>query len=64
MLAIDLVEGRLYGEDEIIDELAGRTPTTDWLGNMVDLEKPRSRRAPSRASTAARSWSAARPPPA
>ncbi|HQR91652.1 MAG TPA: glutamate synthase large subunit, partial [Caulobacter sp.] len=39
MIAIDLAEGRLYGEDEIIDELAGRHPYTEWLGNMVDLEK-------------------------
>jgi len=39
MIAIDLLEGRLYGEDEIIDELAGRHPYTEWLGNMVDLEK-------------------------
>lgn len=39
MIAIDLAEGKLYGEDAIIDELAGRHPYTDWLGNMVDLEK-------------------------
>jgi len=39
MIAIDLAEGRLYGEDEIIDELATRHPYTEWLGNMVDLEK-------------------------
>jgi len=38
MIAVDLVEGRLYGEEEIIDELADRHPYTDWLGNMVDLE--------------------------
>ncbi|MCX7585921.1 glutamate synthase large subunit [Phenylobacterium sp. 58.2.17] len=39
MIAVDLVEGRLYGEDEIIDELAVRHPYDQWLGNMVDLEK-------------------------
>jgi glutamate synthase (NADPH/NADH) large chain len=39
MIAVDLAEGRLYGEDEIIDELAERHPYTEWLGNMVDLEK-------------------------
>jgi glutamate synthase (NADPH/NADH) large chain len=38
MLAVDLVEGRLYGEDEIIDRLAAQHPYDRWLGNMVDLE--------------------------
>ncbi|MBB3890737.1 glutamate synthase (NADPH/NADH) large chain [Phenylobacterium haematophilum] len=38
MIAVDLAEGRLYGEDEIIDELALRHPYDQWLGNMVDLE--------------------------
>ncbi|KQW69344.1 glutamate synthase [Phenylobacterium sp. Root77] len=38
MIAVDLAEGRLYGEDEIIDELAVRHPYDQWLGNMVDLE--------------------------
>ena len=38
MLAIDLAEGRLYGEDEILDELSQRHPYTQWLGNMVELE--------------------------
>ena len=38
MIAIDLGEGRLYGEDEIIDRLSERHPYTDWLGNMVDLD--------------------------
>ncbi len=39
MIAIDLNEGRFYGEEEIIDSLAGAHPYTEWLGNMVDLEK-------------------------
>jgi glutamate synthase (NADPH/NADH) large chain len=39
MIAIDLVEGRMFGEEEIVDELAMRHPYKDWLGNMVDLEK-------------------------
>jgi len=39
MIAIDLLEGRLYGEDQIIDELAERHPYTEWLGNIVDLEE-------------------------
>ncbi len=38
MIAVDLVEGRLYGEEEIIDHLAERHPYDQWLGNMVDLE--------------------------
>jgi glutamate synthase (NADPH/NADH) large chain len=39
MIAVDLQEGRLYGEDEIIDHLAQAHPYTEWLGNMVDLEE-------------------------
>jgi glutamate synthase (NADPH/NADH) large chain len=38
MIAIDLVEGRLYDEEAIIDRLAEAHPYTDWLGNMVELE--------------------------
>src|SRR5690606_32357483 len=38
MLAVDLVEGRFYGEDEIIDRLAAQHPYDKWLGNMVELE--------------------------
>ena len=38
MIAVDLLEGRLYGEDEIIDHLSERHPYTKWLGNMVTLE--------------------------
>ncbi|MCF8503734.1 MAG: glutamate synthase large subunit [Caulobacter sp.] len=39
MIAIDLVEGRLYDEEAIIDRLAEAHPYTDWLGNMVELEE-------------------------
>jgi glutamate synthase (NADPH) large chain len=39
MIAVDLQEGRLYDEDEIIDLLADRHPYTKWLGNTVELEK-------------------------
>jgi glutamate synthase (NADPH/NADH) large chain len=39
MVAVDLHEGRLYGEEEILDELAGRHPYTEWLGNIVNLEE-------------------------
>jgi glutamate synthase (NADPH) large chain len=39
MIAIDLQEGRLYDEDEIVDLLAERHPYTKWLGNTVELDK-------------------------
>jgi glutamate synthase (NADPH/NADH) large chain len=39
MLAVDLVEGRLYGEEEIVDALADAHPYTEWLGNIVELEE-------------------------
>ncbi|HEX2801123.1 MAG TPA: glutamate synthase central domain-containing protein, partial [Phenylobacterium sp.] len=39
MLAVDLAEGRLYGEEEIIDRLAAQHPYDRWLGNMVELEE-------------------------
>ena len=39
MVAVDLHEGKLYGEQEILDELAGRHPYTEWLGNIVNLEE-------------------------
>jgi glutamate synthase (NADPH/NADH) large chain len=54
MIAIDLVGGKLYGEDDIIDELAAATPIpTGWA--TWSISKRRSAPAPSRASTAARS---------
>ncbi|MGZ8408160.1 MAG: glutamate synthase central domain-containing protein, partial [Caulobacteraceae bacterium] len=39
MLAIDLLEGRLYDENGIIDRLAAQHPYDRWLGNMVDLDE-------------------------
>jgi len=48
MIAIDLAEGRLYGEDEIIDRLAERHPYTEWLGNMVNLDETAEPEAPAR----------------
>jgi glutamate synthase (NADPH/NADH) large chain len=39
MIAVDLLEGKLYGEDEIIDLLSERHPYTKWLGNMVALDE-------------------------
>lgn len=38
MVAVDLEEGRFYGEGEIVDHLAERHPYAEWLGNMVALE--------------------------
>ena len=43
MIAVDLAPedgapGRLYGEAEIIDELAAAHPYAEWLGNVVALE--------------------------
>jgi glutamate synthase (NADPH/NADH) large chain len=38
MIAVDLKAGRLFGETEIIDELADDHPYTQWLENMVELE--------------------------
>ena len=34
--AVDLVEGRLYHEEAILDRLASEHPYDKWLGNMVD----------------------------
>ncbi len=39
MIAIDLAEGKLYDEDEIIDLLSERHPSTKWLGYMVALDE-------------------------
>ena len=39
MIAVDLMEAKLYSEDQIIGRLAESHPYTEWLGNMVDLEK-------------------------
>ncbi len=38
MIAVDLEAGRLFGEAEIIDELADDHPYTRWLERTVDLE--------------------------
>jgi len=38
MIAVDLVEGRLYHEEAILDRLAAEHPYDKWLGNMVELE--------------------------
>ncbi|MGC1305092.1 MAG: glutamate synthase large subunit [Caulobacteraceae bacterium] len=38
MIAVDMQAGRLFGEIELMDELANAHPFTRWLENMVDLE--------------------------
>ncbi|RIJ27345.1 glutamate synthase large subunit [Henriciella algicola] len=38
MIAANLEEGRFYEHDEIIDELAGEHPYSDWLKNVKELE--------------------------
>ena len=38
MIAVDLSEGRLFGEAEVIDQLAAAHPYAQWLGNVVALE--------------------------
>ncbi|MBW8813426.1 MAG: glutamate synthase large subunit [Caulobacterales bacterium] len=39
MLAVDLIEGRLYDEEGVVDRLAAQHPYDRWLGNMVNLEE-------------------------
>jgi glutamate synthase (NADPH) large chain len=39
MLAVDLEEGRLYGEMDILDALAAKNDYTSWLENMIDLSE-------------------------
>ncbi|MGA9658355.1 MAG: glutamate synthase large subunit [Asticcacaulis sp.] len=38
MIAVDLDEGKLYSETEIVDILAQKHDYSGWLENMVDLE--------------------------
>ncbi|MBV9747428.1 MAG: glutamate synthase large subunit, partial [Acetobacteraceae bacterium] len=38
MIAVNLEEGRLYGEEEIADALASTHPYTEWLSNTIELE--------------------------
>ena len=39
MIAVDLAQGRLYGEGEILDELAHAHPYAQWLGAVVALQE-------------------------
>ncbi|MDC7682765.1 glutamate synthase large subunit [Asticcacaulis sp. BYS171W] len=38
MIAVDLEAGQYFGEDEILDALAGKHDYTQWLDNMVDVD--------------------------
>ena len=38
MIAVDVAEGRLYAEGEILDRLAAQHPYAQWLGAVVRLE--------------------------
>ncbi len=38
MIAIDMEEGKFYGPDEILNNLADKHPYTKWLGNIIELE--------------------------
>ncbi len=38
MIAVDLEEGKLYSEPEILDALAGKHNYTKWLENIIELE--------------------------
>ncbi|MCU9848190.1 glutamate synthase large subunit [Defluviimonas sp. WL0024] len=37
MIAVDMVEGKLYHDAEMKDKLAGAQPYADWLSKVVDL---------------------------
>src|SRR5690606_33477789 len=38
MIAVDLVEGRLYRDDELKARLAARRPYREWIRNIVHLD--------------------------
>jgi len=38
MIAVDLVEGRLYHDEEIKDTLAGQRPFGDWVKNLIQID--------------------------
>ncbi len=38
MLAVDLAEGRLFGDAEIKEHLAARQPYASWIGNITHLD--------------------------
>ncbi|MGE3302714.1 MAG: glutamate synthase central domain-containing protein, partial [Hyphomonadaceae bacterium] len=38
IIAVDLQEGRFYGHDEIVDQLAAAHPYESWLENVVQLD--------------------------
>ena len=38
MIAVDLAEGRLFGDAEIKEHLAGKQPYARWIGNITHLD--------------------------
>ena len=40
MIAVDLAEGRLYGDLELKERLAAEQPYSQWVGNIVHLDDP------------------------
>lgn len=38
MIAVDLEEGKFYGESDILDSLANKHDYSGWLENMIELE--------------------------
>jgi glutamate synthase (NADPH/NADH) large chain len=40
MLAVDMVDGKLYHDKGIKDQLASQQPFGDWVGKIKDLEEP------------------------
>jgi glutamate synthase (NADPH/NADH) large chain len=58
MIAVDMVEGKLYHDVEMKDKLAAAQPYGDWVGKIVDLNallrrtSPRRRPLPGRAAPA------------
>ena len=38
LIAVDMAEGKIYGDTEIKDKLAASQPFGDWVGKITDLE--------------------------
>jgi len=39
LLAVDMAEGKLYGDTDIKDKLAAAQPFSDWVGKIVELDE-------------------------
>ncbi len=38
LIAVDMVEGKFYSSDEILNRISSRYPYTEWLKNVTELE--------------------------